>query len=139
MQEFKLTVELSEADRARLDKIALLLGALNPHLRAMATAPAALEPDQAQGATAAAAPVAEEPFHPVTTSTPWDDDPAPAAPTYTLDDITALVRKLVSPGSGKRAEAKALVQKYAAKVKDIPEDKYAEVYKALQKLEADNG
>ena len=52
-----------------------------------------------------------------------------------LASISAMVRKLASPEGGKRAETKAIVNQYAAKVSDIPKDKLAEVLDRLTALE----
>jgi hypothetical protein len=53
---------------------------------------------------------------------------------YTKDDVQALVLKLAAPDTGKKAAAKAIVNEYAKKVSDIPEEKLNEVMAKLQKL-----
>lgn len=69
-----------------------------------------------------------------------DESSEPEVPTYTREDIQALVQTLAGPKSaenphgGKRAETRAIVKKYAEKVGNIPEDKFAEVMEQLLEL-----
>ena len=110
-----ITIELCAEDRARLDKI----------LEAL------------QGVNVKPAPVAEE--HPVEepfgSPDPVEEPAAEPAPKqYTLADVRSLVQELAKPGSKKQPEAKAIVQSYAAKVSDIPADKYGEVMEKLNAL-----
>lgn len=123
-----ITIELCAEDRARLDRIldALTPVALPVALNACTALPEAPLPEILQPGQ----PVPEAPA------------PVPAAEStkeetsaVTLDDIRALVQKLIAPGSNKREQAKAVVRQYAQKVSDIPGDKCAECYAALTKLE----
>lgn len=57
------------------------------------------------------------------------------APLYDLDDIRAVVQRLIGPGSNKRAAAQAIVKEYAPKLSAIPVNKYDEVMDRLIKLE----
>jgi hypothetical protein len=59
----------------------------------------------------------------------------PEQPKYTKEDVQAKVQKLAKPGNPKREQAKAIVKSYAAKVSDIPEDKFPEVMAKLAELE----
>lgn len=119
MSNINITVELCQEDRKRIDELIGFAGLL-----VTGTKPA------------------PEINHPADILPPHGD-PEPAAepaaepelPKYTKDDIQAKVRKLAAPGSSKRLEAKAIVQEYAAKVSDIPEDKYTEVMMKLIALE----
>ena len=86
--------------------------------------PAEVEKDAAQEENAA--PVEAEPVA------------EPEAPKYTKADIMALVQRLAAPTSTKREQAKAIVKGYAARVSDIPEDKYTEVMDKLTKLEQED-
>jgi hypothetical protein len=63
------------------------------------------------------------------------------APLYTLDDVRAVVQRLIGPGSTKRKEAKKIVEEYAPKISAIPAEKYPEVLERLAALEkeATNG
>lgn len=69
-----------------------------------------------------------------------DESSEPEVSTYTREDIQALVQTLAGPKStenpygGKRAETRAIVKKYAEKVGNIPEDKFAEVMEQLLEL-----
>ena len=69
-----------------------------------------------------------------------DESSEPEVPTYTREDIQALVQTLAGPKSaenpygGKRAATRAIVKKYAEKVGNIPEDKFAEVMEQLLEL-----
>lgn len=76
-----------------------------------------------------AAPAEEKP----TENKPEPEKPAEAAPAPTEDDLRSLVQKLIA--AGKRDAAKAIVQKYAARVGDVPEDKRAEAIDQLHALE----
>lgn len=60
--------------------------------------------------------------------------PEPEAPIYKKEDVQALVLKLAAPGTGKKDAVKAIVNEYAKKVSDIPEEKLNEVMARLQKL-----
>lgn len=117
-----ITIELCAEDRARLDRIldALTQKAEPVALNACTALPEILQPGQ---------PVPEEPA-PVPAAEPTKDE----QPTVTLDDIRALVQTLIAPGSNKREQAKAIVRQYAQKVSDIPADKCAECFKALNEL-----
>lgn len=81
--------------------------------------------------------------HPAPVELPWEEDlkkieaaKAEQAKTYTHDDVLAIVRRLIAPGSAKRDKAKAIVNAYAPKISQIPEDKLAEVMTQLTELEA---
>ena len=58
----------------------------------------------------------------------------PEEPTYSKEDVQALVLKLAAPNTGKKDAVKAIVNEYAKKVSDIPEDKLNEVMAKLTKL-----
>lgn len=53
----------------------------------------------------------------------------------TMDQVQAMVRQLIKPGSPHRDEAKKIVQEYAPKVSAIPEEKLAEVFGRLSELD----
>ena len=63
-------------------------------------------------------------------------DPAeqPEQVNYTKADVQALVMKLAAPGTGKKDAVKAIVNEYAKKISDIPEEKLNEVMAKLNKL-----
>lgn len=116
-----ITIELCAEDRARLDRLAEVLGQLlseKNHINAMFGVPNAMT------ALPEAEPVKEEP------------KPAePEKPTVSLADVQALVQKLATPTSGKRDAVKSIVNAYAKRVSDIPTDKLAEVMTKLTELE----
>ena len=64
--------------------------------------------------------------------------PEPAAEpeqvNYTKADVQALVMKLAAPGTGKKDAVKAIVNEYAKKISDIPEEKLNEVMAKLNQL-----
>ena len=144
----EITIKLCDEDRARLDRLAAALEALQPPTvvctpptedemaRALAKMrdrkPKAAEP--AQEATEAA----ETPTAPVTPPSEeksTEEKPAPLATPetkVTLADVYAKVQTLVK--SGKREETRAVVNEYAEKVSLIPLDKCAEVLNKLNAL-----
>lgn len=69
-----------------------------------------------------------------------DEGAEPELPTYTRDDVQALVQTLAGPKTtanpygGKRTKTREIVKKYADKVSDIPADKFGEVMAELLKL-----
>lgn len=109
-----ITISLCEEDRARLDRLAEVLGQLlseKNHINAMTALPE-VEPAK------------EEP-----------KPTEPETPTVTLADVQALVQKLATPTSGKRDAVKTIVNAYAKRVSDIPADKLAEVMAKLADLD----
>lgn len=65
-------------------------------------------------------------------------DPEPEQsepPKYTAAEIQAKVQKLAAPATGKRDAVKQIVNAYASRVSEIPEDKYPEVMEKLTALE----
>lgn len=58
----------------------------------------------------------------------------PEAPKATKADVQAMVIKLAAPGTGKKDAVKTIVNEYAKKVSEIPEDKLDEVMAKLNKL-----
>lgn len=70
-----------------------------------------------------------------TQAKPEPEPPAePAKPTATRADVQALVQKLATPTSGKRDAVKRIVNEYAQRVSEIPEDKLDEVMQRLTEL-----
>lgn len=124
MNNITVTVELCAEDRARLDRIAELLTpvTMSDLLKKVA------EPTEApQEAPAAAA--EEKP----TENPPEAEKPAEAAPAPSEDELRALVQKMIA--AGHRDDVKAIVQGYAPRVGDVPEDKRAECIAKLKELE----
>lgn len=130
MNNITVTVELCQADRDRLDNIINLLGqtparpASEPQNKPETVTPKKTQPEPDD-------PAAELPVEPA--------EPAePTAPQYTQADVLAKVQSMATPGNPKREQAKAIVKAYAAKVSDIPADKYAEVMEKLNALEVNH-
>lgn len=63
----------------------------------------------------------------------FDQAPTEVA-NYTKADVQALVLKLAAPNTGKKGAVKAIVNEYAKKVSDIPEEKLNEVMAKLNQL-----
>lgn len=120
-----ITIELCQKDRERLDKILAALENLGQP-KQVNELTGIIEP----AAPAEPAPIeAPEGFEEL----PAEPAPAPEAPKYTKADIQSRVVKLSA--AGKKAEVRAIVNKHGAKVSDIPETAYAEVWAELDKLE----
>lgn len=126
MNELKLTIEWCEEDRARLDKILDALTGLQPPNCHSCV-------ETAVGMTKGLAELAEKAVAPNTMTEPEPVEQADA-PTYTKDDIMAMVHTLAAPDNPKREQAKAIVKEYAVKVSAIPADKYTEVMDRLTEL-----
>lgn len=156
MNSINLTIELGPVTQAKLDKILEAMQAGRPNCHSCveaATAYTAAVVKDAMGTdgveSPTEAPVAPatgpeaatpETTHPVEDTAPWNDsEPVEADQEikYTLDDVRALVQKLAAPTSPahKRTGAKEIVKSYAAKVSDIPEDKFPEVMSKLTALD----
>lgn len=151
-----ITIELCAEDRARLDK---LTAALEAHLPPVInfSAPTAKTTEGKQLAdklekVTEAAETATEDAEPAeaTTPLPWEpaetpaqptEQPAPvkeAKPSVTKEQIQQKVIQLAAGfGGTKKAAVREIVNAYAAKVTDIPEDKWTEVWEKLTALESE--
>lgn len=124
-----ITIELSAEDRALLNRIADSLETLKASGVATPKTEPEIEPQKPEKVTepTSAQPIEEKKAEP---------EPAPqteqeeAAPEVTLDDVRQVVVHLAA--NGKKAEARAIVTKYAKSVGDIPADKIGEVFKELR-------
>ena len=142
----KITIELCAEDRARLDRIAELLGNLagSSGFIHFDAAQAPTEPKKVEAPTSAQ-PKAEKP---TVAKQPAHNDAVDAlayavasapetteeeAPAVELTDLQQIIIKLAN--AGKQAELRKVIFEYAERVTQIPEDKYAEVYAKLQELE----
>lgn len=121
-----IPIELCQEDRARIDKVIELL-TLSTGQRCQSCA------DAVQEAFTATKPIE------FTKDTPEEEKPAePAqepetAPQVSKADIQQKVIQLSA--AGKKAQVREIVTAVATKVSDIPEDKLAEVWAALNALE----
>ncbi len=141
-----ITIELCKEDRARLDAI---LKALENRPNCEGCVSAAMDMSKAAQAEIDAAkaeakaetptnnppepekPVEKAAEHPLDTP-PFEMD-EPEAPKVDREDVRRKVVELCA--AGKKEEVKEIVKAYADAVKDIPEDKLAEVLEKLNKLE----
>lgn len=131
MNSITVTVELCAEDRARLDSI--LEALKQPHVSPATKHGDVIIEEHVQLAQAVQeAPVAAAEEKP-TKNPPEAEKPAEAAPAPTEAELRSLVQKLVA--SGQRDAVKAIVQQYAARVSDVPEDKRAECIEQLKALE----
>ena len=132
-----ITIELCAEDRARQDKLAAKLDELIETLRAM------------KATAATEAPKVETPTetHPAEEDLPWGSgeaetkpqEPEPVKepePTVTLAQIQQKVVQLAAGFEGKKkAAVREIVNAYAPKVSDLPEDKWPEIWEKLIALE----
>lgn len=140
-----ITIELCAEDRARLDAIIKALQSLEVQTAIEITeevsttepqeAPKAAEtvntPPAAEKAAEQAQDAPQEPL-------PWAEADAGkgSAQQITLEQIRQKVTQLAAAGNAQRkVKVRAVIQAYAAKVSDLPADKYAEVWEQLQRIE----
>lgn len=126
MASITILAELAHEDRERMDLLIELLSCAHLDKEDAAKKEQAPAPVEPEAPTAPAEEPAEDPA-------PWEGKEE-SQPQYTADDVRALVQRLVSPATGKRDATRKIVNEYAAKVGDIPADKYAEVMTRLQAL-----
>lgn len=130
MNEIKVTTELCAEDRARLDKLLEALAGIPEAINLAGTPlPVTVEPVEHKDFVEIPEPAEE--------NEAGDTDQAPVeentAPQHTKAELQQKIATLVS--KGKKAEVKEVVQKYAPRVSDIPDDKVDEVWSLLSKLE----
>lgn len=129
MNNITVTVELCAEDRARLDRIAELL---TPVTMSDPLKKVAVPTEPAPAAPVAAA--EEKPTeNPPEAEKPAEAAPVPADAELLKAELKALVQKLIA--SGQRDATRAIVQQYATRVSDVPEDKRAECIEQLKALE----
>jgi hypothetical protein len=138
--ENRIIIELCAEDRARLDSIIAALEGNKPACdKCVDTVTAALtQQTPADVPTAAAQP--QEDTHPINDPSPFpepQEQPAePAAPAVTKEQIQKKVMQLATgPDKSKKEQVRAIVNEYAKKVTDLPEDKLPEVWTRLIALE----
>lgn len=140
--------ELCAEDRARLDRIIEALenrpnceNCVSAAVTMTKAAVAEVDAAKAEAKEPAPTTITPQEEKPVETPTehpldapPIDETPtAPEAPTVKREDVRGKVVKLCA--AGKKEEVKKIVTEYAEAVKDIPEDKLAEVLEKLNALE----
>lgn len=134
-----LTFELCAEDRARLDKIIERLGSLQrPDCSGCVEGVASYIGKAAEvldSQVKAAAPSQE-----VQQSAPVDTPPfevEPVKPSVTLAQIQQKATQIAAGSAAKKAKLRGIVNQYAAKVTDLPENTWAEVWTALCALESE--
>lgn len=124
----KLTVELSESDKALFSKLLEAVAALNASLLANQGMIAIADTDTpVEGTSRPSTPPVAEPVK--------DTTPTAGAAVATLGDVQRKVVELCGPAHGKKAEVREIVKAYAPKVTGIPADKLDEVMAKLTALE----
>jgi hypothetical protein len=141
-----ITIELCAEDRARIDRLAAALEALQPQTihvddpiqKALAEQVAKSEKTPTQSPVESAGEAKTE-----TPATPQPEaettaveEPAPVAEEKPAPTTAELQQKVIAlVDKGKKAEVAAIVKSYAATVSSIPEDKRAECMDKLNALE----
>lgn len=121
-----ITIELCEQDRQRLDLIAsLLMTGIEGMKKPEAPEQVVEHPVDEVSPHAAPDPVA---------TVSEKEKVETESVNYTKADVQALVMKLAAPGTGKKDAVKAIVNEYAKKISDIPEEKLNEVMAKLNQL-----
>ena len=124
-----ITIELCKEDRQRLDEVIGFLGLIvGQKYSTPESALAAFDKGIIQ------MPVNEHPVDEVSPHAAPEPAAEPEQVNYTKADIQALVMKLAAPGTGKKEAVKAIVNEYAKKISDIPEEKLNEVMAKLNQL-----
>lgn len=137
-----VTIELCAEDRARLDKILAALekprdckGCVETVSKATEHIVEIMTPQEAENEPQEA-PEVKADEHPADVSTaPWEPVEAPqeAEEPVAAQELQKLVVDLCA--KGKKDQVREIVNAYAKKVSDIPEDKRREVYAQLTALE----
>lgn len=138
-----ITIQLTESDQGRLDRLTEALEKLAGLVEAMS--PAEVKPAEAPAPAKEQSTPKEAPSKPMEAPAPAEvKQPTPEptqateakqdAPAYTLADIQRLVIHLCSPEIGLKAQVRDIVKAYADKVPNIPADKFIEVMGKLQTL-----
>ena len=123
-----ITIELCKEDRQRLDEVIGFLGLI-----------VGQKYSKQEALTVMAQPellklVNEHPVDEVSPHAQPEPVAEPEQVNYTKADVQALVMKLAAPGTGKKEAVKTIVNEYAKKISDIPEEKLNEVMTKLNQL-----
>lgn len=129
-----ITIEFCKEDRQRIDELIGLAAWITGALKDLAanTAPVIMDDTTNKIKLTSEHPVDE--VSPHAAPEPVAEPEPVAAVNYTKADVQALVLKLAAPGTGKKDAVKAIVNEYAKKVSDIPEEKLNEVMAKLNQL-----
>lgn len=137
MNSIKVTTELCAEDRKRIDELIaaalLIVGTLKD-------APAAAAPqlphtiEQAEDGTVKLVKNDHPADAPTTHLEPPAAEPAPEVTPVSLAEFQKAVTQVAAKGSKQKAAVKEIINKYAASVSAVPEDKRAEAMAALAKI-----
>ena len=140
MNTIKINTEFSPEDRKLLED---LTGAIT----LLATVLGSMQPKETQQQIAASVTPCVIPAHPIDASTahlepveePASEEPAPVEPApevapVSFAEFQKAVTQAVAKGPKQKAAAKEIINKYAASVSAVPEDKRAEVMEELASI-----
>ena len=143
-----ITIELCAEDRARLDRLTIALESATPNCSSCAETVAKIMKPEPH--TEAPQKPQDEPKAEVKENAQPHEEPATAPepvaeaapetmkPTITLEEIHQKVLQLASSGNGaKKVSVRTLINTYANRVSDLPEDKWTEVWDKLVALESE--
>ena len=130
-----ITIELTKTDRKLLEDLtgavtllASVLGSMQPdQVRQQIIQEATGSDHPAEASTAHLEPVEETPA-------PVIEDPTPEVKPVSYAEFQKAVTQAVAKGPEQKAAAKEIINKYAASVSAVPEDKRAEVMAELAKI-----
>lgn len=132
MNTINITTELSREDRKLLEELlgavtllASVIGSSLPKETVLGVIEAATEPNENGNAPAEWTPEPEAPV---------EETPAPEVKPISLAEFQKAVTLAVSKGAEAKKAVKEIVNKYAASVSAVPEDKRAEVVAELAKI-----
>jgi predicted DNA-binding protein len=142
-----ITIELCAEDRARLDRLAAALETrttpadpIQEQLAAVianASTPTECPTEATEEPKAEAAPTIQPEEEAPTEAEETTPAEAPK-PTVTLEQIQQKVVQLAAGfGGSKKAKVREIINAYAKKVTDLPEDKWAEVWAQLTAMESE--
>ena len=124
-----ITIELCKEDRQRLDEVIAFLGLIAGEIKSRPAA-ASLPEHPIDASTTHLEPVEEPAPAPAAETPPWEPTPAPVS----LAEFQKAVTQAVAKGPKQKDAAKEIINKYAASVSAVPEDKRAEVMAELAKI-----
>lgn len=124
----EITIELTETDRALLGSLRKAVSDLE---KTISAASFVYRLDGAQEGEVPETKAADS-----QTEAQTEPDVKQADKAYKLADVQRMVIELCSPDRGLKAQVREIVKRYADKVTNVPEDKYAELIAELQQLES---
>ena len=132
-----LTINLSDEDRARIDKLCAGVSSLADSLYALAYVMGVRAEDGAAAPAAEPAAPAPAPEYPPEVAVPWEPAPEPvkADPEpVSLEEFQKALSLRCAESAEVKARVRALLNEYAAAASAVPEEKRAEVLARLAAL-----